>query len=657
MPSPLTLSVAQRGGLWCQNASYEIARAGSVGVGVDDDPNSYDIGQYDGGVYGVQIYEALLGFAAPDIPAGNVVTSRKLRLYANGGGNIDPFSLQVREIDDWETLTGADWQAGALQSALPLLGSLEIPDINAWIPSGPQWVEIPLTIGSGPLFALLTTDMIVSGIEPTGDESVSCRSRDNSGYGPQVIYEYAPVWTCRVLLNGGAPESASRLVEASLRAVCSAGSVTNYRWREAEGEWGPWLTYDHDASATLTTIEFDGYGRHVVELQFRTENDDESPVKVASIVVLEPEAVAETLSREPAQSIVSEVLAWYEGVVVASLSVVDGSVSADARRAVWRTASLTLAPTDELTHEDVYELLARPGLELTVKRGWLTHRGDSLLYPLGRFIVDEVTYVESAQGTEVAVSCSDLSVRISRARWTEPFTIAAGTTVVEAVSSILSDRWTEVPLGLSEMSAAGALGAPAVFEASDTSDPWSDAQNIAVAHGFILYFDASGVARLCLPADPATTTPRYTYTRDEHGVILEKTRSSPMESVYNGVIVSGEGSSLARPVRAEAWDIDPASPTSIYGAHGIVPLFYSSSLITTVEQAEDVAESMLQKLAGRLETLVWQQLPNPAIKPLTAVQVEDSDGAWHTYIIDELVVPLSAGGVMTATVRETRVAD
>jgi hypothetical protein len=74
-------------------------------------------------------------------------------------------------------------------------------------------------------------------------------------------------------------------------------------------------------------------------------------------------------------------------------------------------------------------------------------------------------------------------------------------------------------------------------------------------------------------------------------------------------------------VRAEAVDDNPASPTWVEGPFGDVPLFYTSALITTVDQAQDVADAMLLRKLGLVEGLRFAAIPNPALDVDDVVQV------------------------------------
>lgn len=359
------------------------------------------------------------------------------------------------------------------------------------------------------------------------------------------------------------------------------------------------------------------------------------------------------LVTAPVQVVVVTCAAYLGDVLLAGLSVTGGSVSADSRRAIMRTAEIEFAPDALRTHSEVYDLLCTPGLELAPQRGFLTPAGDILLAPLGRFIVDEVSLTHADSGTTVTVECSDVSARIQRARWTETFTVEADTALITALTDLISDRWPGARMAFDAGAVPETVSAAAVFDIGEDSDPWNDGVELASALGYTLYADPLGTFRLLRPPDPSTAQPVFAFARGATAIITQETRKAPLETAYNGVIAIGEGSSLACPIRGEAWDEDPASPTYRLGPFGEHPKFYSSSLLTDSDQAETAAVSQLAKVLGRVEQLSWEQAANAALEPLDAVSIEQADGTRPIYVIDQLEVPLSATEAMTATARET----
>lgn len=352
-----------------------------------------------------------------------------------------------------------------------------------------------------------------------------------------------------------------------------------------------------------------------------------------------------------AQQVVVTASAWLSGEKAADLSVVGGSITADSRRSVMRDGSAELAPTADLAHLGLYQLIGTPGLELAFHRGFRLADGTDLLAPLGRFVVDELSYKRTQSGTNVSVSFSDLSLRVARARWTDAYAIASGTALATALTDLLADRAPTLVSAITSDVCPATLGAKVTTEAGESSNPWADACGLAEAHGYVLYVDPDGVARVrpapTLNPDAAV----FAFAPGATAITTEQTRTTTMEGTYNGVIASGEGSDVETAVRGEAWDDNPASATYRYGPFGQVPRFYSSPLLTTAAQCEEAAASILTGLLGRTETLSWAQVVHPGLRPLDVITLE-AEGTTRAYIIDSLTIPLEISGTMAATARE-----
>lgn len=349
--------------------------------------------------------------------------------------------------------------------------------------------------------------------------------------------------------------------------------------------------------------------------------------------------------------VVTRVAAYFDGEWVADLTPVDGSVSVDSRRAVRRTLSAefvddgTLVPSPGGTSG----ILTPYGSELWVWRGVEFDDGTTELAPLGVFIVTEVDLKDGRDGRRISVAGSDRSIRITRNRMTDAYTIASGTAVETAIGDLLRDRWADVEVSLPAM---GATTPSVTLSQGSESDPWRDAVDLATGAGWDLAFDADGVVRARLIPDPVEDDPIATYEDGAEAVLLEVSRGWSTGTTYNGVIASSEGSDVDSPVRAEAWDDDPNSPTYRYGPFGAVPLFYASSLIRSSEQASTVAASQLRQQLGRAETIGWSQVVNPAHDVLDVLRLlRPSQDLDAVLILDRLEVPLSASGSMSAAAR------
>ena len=363
------------------------------------------------------------------------------------------------------------------------------------------------------------------------------------------------------------------------------------------------------------------------------------------------------LVTQPAQTVVVTCAAYLAGTEVATLDVTGGSVTADARRSQLRNGSVELAPSADMTLAEAYDLLATPGLELALRRGFRLPDGSEVTAALGRFIVDEVAYETSASGEQLAATLSDLSARIARARWADPYQVASGTALADALNAILADRWPDVSTVITSSNCPDTMTAGCVFEAGSESDPWADAQALATAHGYALHFDTEGRAAVTVVPDAASVSPRFTFARGATAIVTDESRAVPMERIRNGVIATGEGTELETPCRGEAWDDDPASPTYRYGPFGQVPRFYSSPLLTTDAMCETAAQTLLRSMLGRSETLSWQHVVHPGLEPLDVVALEAAAGTLRNYVLDALTIPLDVQTAMSAKARDTLVEE
>jgi hypothetical protein len=357
--------------------------------------------------------------------------------------------------------------------------------------------------------------------------------------------------------------------------------------------------------------------------------------------------------ESPARVDVVTCAAYLGAEHVADLSLTDGSVSADGRRATMRTATLEIAPDGSYTHEQMYALLATPGLELRPRRGVMYADGEVETKPLGCFVIDELSFVETAAGTQLSAQCSDVSVRIQRAILADPYQMAGGDSLAEVVIAALQDRYAAVSVGFTASTVPDDLAASVVLGLGSSSNPWSELQAVMEAHGWLLYLDADGVVQATAPISPSYVTPTYTYARGAAALVTERTRSLPLDAAYNGVIVTGEGSGVTTPVRGEAWDTDPRSPTYYLGPFGQVPKFISTSLVTTEAQAVTMATLDLALATGRRDEFSFAALVRPELAPLDVVGMERADGGPGVYVVDQVTTPLSPTGTQSATTRSS----
>lgn len=331
--------------------------------------------------------------------------------------------------------------------------------------------------------------------------------------------------------------------------------------------------------------------------------------------------------------------------VLGDLDILTGSVAIDGKgTGAQRALTLSVAPG-----ASVWDWLTRYGAEIVVKRGLALAGGTPEMVPLGVFVID--ADVGQVNDREISLQAADRSRRIARARWTQPYSIAAGTDVYVALRAMLLDRWPACPIGWSG-NAGVTLASQAVFDAGASSDPWKDACTIATAAGLELAFDGDGAAQVYRVPDLELANPVMTYHDGDLDVVLDEKHTASMANCYNGVIATAEGTGVDVPLRGEAWDDNPASATYRYGPMGQVPYFVSSPYFTTQAQVDQAASNTLAKLKGRLLATEWTRIVNPAHEAFDVI-AHVVAGVQRRYMLDTLTIPLSASEAMAAKARET----
>lgn len=347
------------------------------------------------------------------------------------------------------------------------------------------------------------------------------------------------------------------------------------------------------------------------------------------------------------------------GSVLATISATAGNVSIDSRRNVRRDCSFTVPDiTGTLVPAAARDLLSPlSGNELRPYRGVTFDDGTTELVPLGVFPIRSAPASVSSDGTPVVtVGGQDRSSTVSRNRWEKVYSIAAGTALETALTNLLRDR---APLYPVAFPTTGVTVPATAFGLETDSDPWADAQSLAKAAGYDLLYDVTGTAVLQQPTDPTTATPTITYANDANAVVIDAAKEWDADKAYNGCIAIGEGSSTTTPVRADAWDDDPSSPTYRLGAYGRYPEFYASPLITTVDQALAAARAQLARRRGVAQSVRWSQVVNPAHDANDAVGFTQTDlriSTPLTVVLDALTVPWTASESMSAETRTRQVA-
>lgn len=332
----------------------------------------------------------------------------------------------------------------------------------------------------------------------------------------------------------------------------------------------------------------------------------------------------------------SKVEVLYAGEVVTTLTVVtDGAVDFD-EVAVRRSLDLTMVDVDgTLTPESAKDLLAPKGTEIRVYRG-LQVAGEPEWVPLGVFGITRPVVKAHAPGVTIKVTAFDRVDAVRSRRFAEPWVVTSGTPTYQPIVDIVTSRLT-VP---TRVTITGNTTPEAVFDT--LSDPWDAVRKIAEADSIEAYFDPLGT----LVVAPETQTDTgITYAPGAGSLFLNNERTLLADKTYSGVVVTGEHPDQD-PIRYTLWDTDPKSPTYYLGPFGMRPYGFSSSLITTLDQAMDAANTILARVTRMRQEIQFTTIGHPGHDVGDIVTVQDpASRTSGRYVIYGGKVPLRPGPI------------
>jgi len=353
--------------------------------------------------------------------------------------------------------------------------------------------------------------------------------------------------------------------------------------------------------------------------------------------------------------VISKAEVWASDQKLQEINISEGTVQVDARSAVRRTCDITLITDRETTNlvpDNDFDLLTPFGNELRLYRGVQYSDGTDEYVPLGIFVIIEVAISDTNDGVKIQLKGEDRSIRISRAKFSEPYQMATGT-LESSLTTLLKNRYPDVETAFPD---TNATITNIVLGTEQDNDPWKDAVEIAEKVGFDLYFDQNGVARMNQFPTLDGSVVVATFIEGSGTTVTSLNRTISTKSTYNGVIYTIEGTEVATPIRVEVWDEDPASPTYRFGIFGEVPVFIETSLVATEAEAIRAAISLLNIYVGSQEVINWESLVDPTLDAQDVVYVKSNGSKVdRLVIIDSIDIPLTPKGSMSANARTVRV--
>jgi hypothetical protein len=338
-----------------------------------------------------------------------------------------------------------------------------------------------------------------------------------------------------------------------------------------------------------------------------------------------------------------------EGKVIRDVPLKDGSVSADAKSQVRRTASVTIADPRYWpgSRYGLDVLSPVTGAELVLERGIVVPGKGVEWVPLFTGPVQSIKASYPAVDA-VAVELADRSKKVADDRMDVPTQTQAGRTCVQEITRLIQES---LP-GAEVIDLTGDTTTAPVLDID--KERWADGvEKLADAIAAECFADQLG--RFIIRRQPVITdAPVWVVDSGPTGVLVKADLELTREQVYNAVVASGERTDGTPAVWAKVVDDEPGSPTYYGGPFGRKVRYYSSSLLTTTAQATATASALLARVRGYAAKVATEAMPNPALEPGDVIEVRLPDGSRTPHIVDK--VPVDLGATSTQSL-DTRTED
>lgn len=328
------------------------------------------------------------------------------------------------------------------------------------------------------------------------------------------------------------------------------------------------------------------------------------------------------------------------------LKLISGSVEFDATAEIRASGSVTVVGDwPRATNLD----LGPYGTEIFLSRGVDTGGAEGILWStLGYFRINETGQGNATKGP-LTLDLDDRMATIIDSRLLQPRQWLQGTTVGDIVTELVTEVYPAAVIIWDDDSDLSELGRSLIAEESR----YEVLKTIAEGLGKIFYWD--NIGRLSFLTAPDEDDHVWEVKAGAGGVMVNVDRSISRDGIYNAVVVTGEGADQITPVRAVAYDAQVSSPTFFGGPFGRIPKFYSSSFITTQQQANNAAQNILRRSLGAPYDVGLSAVPNPALRPYDPIMVVYDDGNRETHIVERVTIPLDVTSALTVATRQSTI--
>lgn len=335
------------------------------------------------------------------------------------------------------------------------------------------------------------------------------------------------------------------------------------------------------------------------------------------------------------------------------LRVITGGVEYNATADIRATGDVTLVGTWPRARD---LSLGPYGTEIFLSRGVVTGMNtdlpidaDGILWaPMGYMRITETNQGDAAKGP-IALALEDRMATVIESRFLEPRQWLQGTLVGDIINEVVHEVYPLAVIVWDDDSDLAQLGRSLIAEESR----YEVLLTLAEGLGKIFFWNELG--QLSFMTAPDEDTPIWEVSAGQGGAMVNADRSLSRDGVYNAVVVTGEGADEIMPVRAVAFDAQESSPTFFGGPFGRIPRFYSSSFITTQQQANNAAINILRRSLGAPYDVGLSAVPNPALRPYDVLQVVYNDGNRELHVVDRVTIPLDVSTPISISTRQSTI--
>ena len=339
----------------------------------------------------------------------------------------------------------------------------------------------------------------------------------------------------------------------------------------------------------------------------------------------------------------------------ANLPIETATLTCSRTQAQRQTLTLKLrpvGPAQSIVPADMSAPLAPNGNEILLEIGLRYTNGASELVPCGIFPIQTVTVTDTGSDLTIQVQCADRSWSISRRPLLQPYTIAASTTLDQALHALLSANTSGMPPFAYAIQTTTAAAPTNTY--NEGQDPWQAALDLAAGAGYECFFDRYGNLQSRPMPTPGSIAPTWAASEAHQAGPLAIARTLTANQVSNDFVVFSSNTSAQPPVRAEASDTNPASPTWTGGKFGDIVTFLSSQAIGDTIGALSAAQGQLNLSLGQVDTLALTVVPNPAVDiddVYTVVRDRMNLTSATQWIVDGYTLPIGVGNTMILNLR------